>query len=114
MSELFQNNLSALLNLSTNNNSSSYERLQKKQEDLNKSLFLLSDQFLEQQRELEASGKALSEKMTRRKRRDLTYHYENIEDGIELLESEKDRIDEKLKKVRLEIKSYRMERRRKL
>jgi len=114
VSELFQNNLSALLNLSTNNNSSSYERLQKKQEDLNKSLFLLSDQFLEQQRELEASGKALSEKMTRRKRRDLTYHYENIEDGIELLESEKDRIDEKLKKVRLEIKSYRMERRRKL
>ena len=114
VSELFQNNLSALLNLSTNNNSSSYERLQKKQEDLNKSLFLLSDQILEQQRELEASGKALSEKMTRRKRRDLTYHYENIEDGIELLESEKDRIDEKLKKVRSEIKSYQTERRRKL
>jgi hypothetical protein len=121
VSELFQNNLSALLKLSPplsdgscSNNDSSYECLQKKQKDLNKSLFLINDQILEQQRELEASAKALSEKMTRRKLRDLTIRHQNTKDGIELLESEKDRIDEKLKKVRSEIKSHRMERRRKL
>jgi len=118
VSEVFQNTISShwkqALPLTRPSNTSTFEELQKEQEELNKSLYLLNDHLLEQQRELEDAAQTLSNKTTRRKHRDSFQQHKKITDEIARLEAEKDDIDVDLKEVRSKIKAHRLERRRKL
>ena len=114
VSELFQNTISSHWKVappislggdgssvsSRGSNGRINKKLAAERDELNKSLFLLNDQILEQQRKLGAS----SEK---------SRHHE-ITKTIRVLEGNKADIELKLKSVRSKIKSHKEERRRKL
>lgn len=93
---------------------STFEELEREQGDLNQALFLINDQLLEQQRELKATDKALTQKSTRRKHRENTQKHKTITEEIARLESEKDDIDAKIRTVKTKLKAHRHDRRLKL
>lgn len=131
--ELFQNTLSSLgkvdplalgamsdplsvsgssLSGSSVGSGSSFPELSKEQEELNRCLFLINDQILEQQRNLEAAKEEMSGKSPRQKLRDSREEPKKIVEMIILLENKKDEIESKLKAVRSKIKAHRMGRRK--
>jgi len=119
VSELFQNTLSGHWKtspppLSPVSTESKYEDLHREQEELNKELFLINDQILEQQRDLDAATKELSQKRTRKKIFESHQQHRKITEMIMLLETKKDEVNAKLKSVKGRIKTHRLERRRKL
>lgn len=119
VSQLFQNSMSSRWKEKPappfeDTNSGWLEELNAQQGFLNKSLFMLNDQLLEQQRELEDAAKILAQKVTRRKHRESLLKHQNIAEAIVRLEGEKDDVSAKLKTVGTKIKAHRMDRRRKL